>query len=232
MTGGILARKGKGMSFLKAVIIVRAPFRFLPGGIYAALFLAGALLLSGCGGTGRPQDKYPEYTSYRDIPGITEEEITAIESLRVQRESFVYGMIATVEAFYNAEGQIEGYAVLFCRWLTELFGIPFTPAIYEWDHLLAGLESGAVDFSGELTATEERREKYYMTGAIAERSVKYMRIEGSQGLPEIAESRPCATPFWKEPPPVIRWPAINGAPLKRYLSAIMKRPTGCSGMEP
>jgi signal transduction histidine kinase len=167
----------------------------LPKGIYAALFFAGALLLTGCGGTERPRDTYPEYASYRDIPGISEEETVAIESLRARREGFTYGVIASVEAFYNAEGQVEGYAALFCRWLTELFGIPFAPAIYKWNHLLDGLESRDIDFTGDLTATEERREKYYMTGAIAERSIKYMRIEGSQELTEIAKFRPLRYAF-------------------------------------
>ncbi|MDR1618814.1 MAG: hypothetical protein LBS06_07190, partial [Treponema sp.] len=91
--------------------------------MYAALSLAGALLLAGCGGTERPRDTYPEYTSYRGIPEITGEEITAIESLRAQREGFVYGMVSSTEIFYNTDGYIEGYAALFCRWLTELFGI-------------------------------------------------------------------------------------------------------------
>jgi signal transduction histidine kinase/DNA-binding response OmpR family regulator/ABC-type amino acid transport substrate-binding protein len=131
------------------------------------------------------------YTSYRDIPGITEAETAAIESLQARRgDGFIYGMTANVEAFYNAEGQIEGYAVLLCRWLTELFGIPFTPVIYDWDHLLEGLESRDIDFSGELTAGEERRNNYYMTGAIAERSIKYLRLENGEELAKIAKSRP------------------------------------------
>ncbi|MDR1471805.1 MAG: response regulator [Synergistaceae bacterium] len=165
---------------------------------YSALFLAAVLLLTGCGGTGQSRDKYPEYTSYRDIPGITGEEIAAIESLRARGDGFTYGMTASTEAFYNAEGRIEGYAALFCRWLTELFGISFTPAIYDWDHLLAGMESLDIDFSGEFTASEERREKYYMTGAIAERSIKYMRIEDSLGLAETAKSRPLRYAFLEE----------------------------------
>jgi signal transduction histidine kinase/ABC-type amino acid transport substrate-binding protein/AmiR/NasT family two-component response regulator len=183
------------MNFPAAVIMPYTPLRFPPGGMYAALVLAGALLFAGCGGTERPEDKYPEYTSYRDIPGITEEETAAIESLRARRNGFAYGMTSSTEAFYNTEGQIEGYAALFCRWLTDLFGIPFTPAIYEWDHLLAGLESRDLDFSGELTATEERRDNYYMTGAIAERSVKCMRIDDGGELAEIAKSRPLRYAF-------------------------------------
>jgi signal transduction histidine kinase/CheY-like chemotaxis protein/ABC-type amino acid transport substrate-binding protein len=159
----------------------------------ASLFLAGTLLLwiSGCQGEKKPRgpDEYPLYTSYRDIPGLTAEESSAIEALRAGRSGFIYGMGLSTETFYNQDGQIGGFSARFCQWLTALFGMPFKPVIGEWNDLLAGLESGEIDFSGELTATEERRNTYYMTDAIAERSVKYMRIAGSEGLPEIAKSR-------------------------------------------
>jgi signal transduction histidine kinase/CheY-like chemotaxis protein/ABC-type amino acid transport substrate-binding protein len=157
------------------------------------LFLAGILLgcFFACGGEGpsRPENASSFYASYRDIPGVTEAEIAAVESLRARRGGFVYGMGLSSETFYNDGGEIGGYSALICRWLTDLFGIPFTPAVYEWEDLIEGLESRDIDFSGELTATEERRGKYYMTAAIAERSVKYMRIAGSKELPEIAKFR-------------------------------------------
>jgi signal transduction histidine kinase/DNA-binding response OmpR family regulator/ABC-type amino acid transport substrate-binding protein len=163
-----------------------------------SLFFAGIFLLciSGCDGESRHEkgEEYPVYTSYRDIPELSEAEIAAIEALRERRSAFVYGMSPSVESFYN-NGKIEGFSALFCAWLTELFGIPFEPALYEWDVLIAGLGSGEIDFSGELTATEERRRLYYMTGAIAERSIKYMFIKGSPELSEIAAARPLRYAF-------------------------------------
>jgi signal transduction histidine kinase/DNA-binding response OmpR family regulator/ABC-type amino acid transport substrate-binding protein len=143
----------------------------------------------------QPQDEYPLYTSYRDIPGVSEEEIAAVESLLARRDGFVYGMTFTTETFHNTDGEIAGYSALVCRWLTDLFGIPFEPAIFEWEGLIAGLEAGDIDFTGELTATEERQEKYYMTDAITERSVKYIRIEDAQELSEIAKSHPLRYAF-------------------------------------
>jgi signal transduction histidine kinase len=121
---------------------------------------------------------------------VTGGEIEAIEALRGQYDSFIYGMVHTTETFDDGNGQIKGFSVLFCDWLTNLFGIPFKPAIYDWGDLMEGLASHTIDFTGELTATEERQDAYYMTDGIAERGTKYMRIVGSPELSDIAKSRP------------------------------------------
>ena len=151
----------------------------------------------GCKSTPAKQpDNSTRFTSLADVPGITPEEIKAIEKLR-DRGRFILGMNLSTEAFYDVNGDVRGYSSLFCGWLSELFGIRFEPAIYEWGELIAGLESHIIDFSGELTATEERRKIYLMTDAIAERSVKYMRVMGSEPLPAIAASRPLRYAFLK-----------------------------------
>jgi hemerythrin-like metal-binding protein len=166
------------------------------------LLIAGTLLfgISGCSREVQPDRRaeYPLYTSYRDIPGVDGEEIAAIEALREKRDRFVYGMALSTEAFYNQSGTIEGFSALICQWLTGLFGIPFEPAIYNWDALIAGLASGEVDFSGEFTATAERRRLYYMTDVIAERSVKRMSILNGDDLSRIAESRPLRYAFLED----------------------------------
>ena len=131
----------------------------------------------------------PHFISFKDIPGITSGEIEAVEALRKQRESFVYGMILTTEAFYDRDGKVGGFSRYFCDWLSELFDIPFIPAIYSWDDLRYGLATGEIDFSGELTASEERRKTYFMTDPIAERPIVYMRIAGSYPLQDISRMR-------------------------------------------
>ena len=135
------------------------------------------------------------YASFRDVPGVTEDEIKAIEAFQRQGISFVYGMTPNTETFYAEDNNIKGFAALFCTWLTEFFGIPFKPAIYEWEDLIAGHETGEVDFSGELTPTDERRKTYFMTDAIIARPIKYIRIEGSPPLSEIAAARPLRLGF-------------------------------------
>jgi signal transduction histidine kinase/CheY-like chemotaxis protein/ABC-type amino acid transport substrate-binding protein len=165
--------------------------------ILAILIIVLFAVISGCEkrNAGPLRDEYPVYTSYLDIPGVSEDEIAAIEALRKQNRAFIYGMTLTTEAFYSENGETRGYAALFCGWLSELFGIPFEPAIYEWGDLLAGLQSMTIDFTGEITATEERREIYFMTDAIAGRSVKFMRITGSEDLDKLARNRPLRYAF-------------------------------------
>ncbi|MDR1700084.1 MAG: transporter substrate-binding domain-containing protein [Lachnoclostridium sp.] len=137
------------------------------------------------------------YTSFLDIPGITEEEINQIKDLQNKNESFIYGMSKTTETFYNENGAISGYSSLLCDWLSELFGISFLPEIYNWNDLISSLDNGDVDFTGEMSSTAQRRQKYYMTDAIAQRTIKTIRIKGSAPLDEIASKRPLRLMFFK-----------------------------------
>ena len=130
------------------------------------------------------------YSSYRYISGVTDDEIRAINTIKGRYSSFVFGTLSSTEAFTEGNGDIKGYAALFCNWLTELFDIPFEPKFYEWNELIDGLQSNEINFTGELTANEERRKTYFMTDTIAERSIKYMRISKSIPLFEITAIRP------------------------------------------
>ena len=131
----------------------------------------------------------PEYEDYREIPGITPEEIEQIEALKRSRSSLIYGMCPSTETFYDEEGRIGGYTALFCEWLTDLFDIRFETTIVEWDDLHNQMAAGTIDFTGEMTSTRERREKYHMTSAIAERSIKTFRLREEEALNKIAEVR-------------------------------------------
>lgn len=140
-------------------------------------------MFAGCGNVAAPGPVvHQAFTSMHDIPGVTEDEIAAIEALREQRDYFIYGTILSTETFIDVNGEFRGFTVLLCDWLAELLGIPFEIRLYEWSEMLEGLESGEIDFTGELTATDERRKTYFMTDAIAGRSTKYMRIIGSAPL--------------------------------------------------
>jgi len=145
---------------------------------------------------GEHSDHTFQYASFRDIPGVTEDEIKAIEALKDQKEFFVYGIMPTTEAFYDDDNTIKGYATLFCAWLTEFIGIPFKPVVYEWIDLIEGLESGEIDFSGDLSPDEWRRETYFMTGPIAQRTIKYIRLKNSPPITEIAATRPLRLVFF------------------------------------
>jgi signal transduction histidine kinase/ABC-type amino acid transport substrate-binding protein len=179
----------------------------------------------GCGqDSARPSEFHdsPPFVSFRDVPGVTDEEVKAIEALREQfgknaDNYFVYGVDYSIEAFPVYAGQdkeggeyaggeyaggeyaVGGYAARFCEWLTDLFGIPFIPTLYtdDWDNLLAEFESGKVHFMGDLMPTPERRKNHFMTGAIAERSLRAFQLEGENSIIEIAKSRPPRLAFPK-----------------------------------
>ena len=108
------------------------------------------VLLSGCAAV--QAANLPLCVSYRGIPGVTQAEIDAIETLRTQTDHFVYGMNPSVEAFQEENGEIGGYSALLCDWLTELFGIRFQPALFEMSDLYAGMEDGRIDFTGDVAA--------------------------------------------------------------------------------
>jgi len=131
----------------------------------------------------------PTYQDYRTVPGVTQEEIEQIEAFKVSHTALLYGMCQSTEIFYNQQGEVSGYTQLFCQWLTELFGISFEPVIVEWDDLIRQINAGTIDFTGELTATPDRLYTYHMTSAVAERSLKKVRLREAELLSEIAKLR-------------------------------------------
>jgi len=160
------------------------------------LVLLSSLFL-GCKNTSDAQSaKLTPYSSFRDIPGVDEDDIKAIDELQRKYNSIVFTNDFTTEAFYDRNGEIQGFMPLFCDWMTEMFGIRFQPAIADFGNLAAGLENHTIGFTGALAATEERRQSgYIMTNAIAERAVKLMRIKDSVPLFEIAAIRPLRYAF-------------------------------------
>lgn len=159
------------------------------GVVLSLLFIFLLSLCGGCSEKAQSPEEYPVYEKYRDIPGVTQQEIDAIEELRTKYGSFSVAMNYSTEAFQREDGTIGGYTSLFCLWLTDLFDIPFKAEILEWDDLISGLAAHEVDFTGELMATEERRKLYFMTDAIAERSIKIFRLKGASKLSDLAAGR-------------------------------------------
>ena len=169
---------------------------------YFTLFLLTLclVLITGCDKTPAGREEFREFHSYLEIPEVTAEEIDAIEKIKKQRiaegrDSFVYSAPYTTELFSTGEGGFGGYTALFCDWLGGLFGIDFKPRITEWDKIIEGLAKLDVDFTGSLTATDERRKIYFMTDAIAERSITVMRIIGDEPLSVLGKLRPLRYAF-------------------------------------
>ena len=133
----------------------------------------------------------PALDDFRQIPGITEAEIEAVERLRESYDSFEIAMMApNTECFYDENGEIKGYTALLCQWMSDIFDIPFSPVFYDWPDIIAGLADCSIDFSGELTATPERREYMYMTDSIGERTIKVIRRIGGRSISESTSGKP------------------------------------------
>ena len=155
-------------------------------GIFLLLIL---FFLISCKNTAENQNNQTfQYKSFREIPGVTENEIQAIETLIKNKTSFIYGMTYGTETFYGTSGDITGFSALLCEWLTSLFNMEFKPAVYSWDDLISGLESGKIDFTGELASGH--RTAHYLTSAAVQRTLRSFRIKGSLPLAEIADNRP------------------------------------------
>ena len=133
---------------------------------------------------------FPLYSGYREIPGVTQEEIRAIEALKVSGASFVFGANPSTEAFLGIDDSPGGFCAHLTKRLAGLLGIPVTLKIYEWTELWDGLIDHSIGFSGDLTPTPERQKEFFMSKAIAERAIKVMRISGSEALDRLARDRP------------------------------------------
>ncbi|MDR1589126.1 MAG: transporter substrate-binding domain-containing protein [Oscillospiraceae bacterium] len=152
--------------------------------IIFALTVAGAAC--------RAENPEAGYTDFRDIPGVTAEEIDAVDALiaKYRDRGFSYGTFSSTESFAKPDGTIGGYSALFCDWMSQLFGIAFTPETYDWDVLYDGVAEGRIDFTGELSASPERRETFIMSKPFVERAVVAFRQDGSPSFDEIMKTRP------------------------------------------
>ena len=139
--------------------------------------------------------------TFREIPGITEFEIKAIEALQTQHDTFIYGMPLNTECFYREDGSIDGFSRLFCELLTSIFGIQFQPTIYSWQELDANLLSNKIDFSGEVAYSQENiNAGYFLTRPIAERTIKLLSHSGRDALSASIKGRPLIFGFLANSP--------------------------------
>ena len=149
---------------------------------YVCIFLALlTVFFTGCStATHQTAIEIVEYKDYQDIPGVTAEEIEAIERIRASDASFVFGMPEGMSCFWREDNVMDGYSVLLCRWLSELFGIKFTPAIYEWDELIDGVNSCGIQFTGALPSSSGF--EIYKTEPIDDRVIITVSRDGDESF--------------------------------------------------
>ncbi|MDR1704684.1 MAG: transporter substrate-binding domain-containing protein, partial [Clostridiales bacterium] len=161
----------------------RTPYRLVTILMLTAMLLTAFSGCAGGGGASADGDEFGLYTSFRDVPGITADEIEAVEALQAAYKSdgepFKYGMSSTSEVFLDENGAVGGFTGYFCQWLSQLFEIPFEPVILEWTDVHAGFGTGGIDFSGAITRSAEREAAgYIMTDPIVNRQIRYYTLDG------------------------------------------------------
>ena len=143
-------------------------------------------IFSGCNDSSRNFD-INRVKTFVDIPGITNEEIDAVKALKSSRQGFTLGATLSSETFVKPDGANSGFSALLTEYFSGLFEIPFSIEIFNWDDALRGFENYDIDFLIELTATAERRQKYFMTAPIAERALLVFVKEGNYEIKNVSD---------------------------------------------
>ena len=172
------------------------------------------------------------YASYREIPGVTEDEINIIEYIKNEREFLEFVETYSTNAFLTEGGGVGGFYVLMCERFSELFGIPFRLTIREQGEILPRLDAGESDFTCALPDAHRPEGRYSMVNTGIERFIHTFRINNpsSQPLSMIAQDRLLRYAFIKNSPIIHDLIRIT-APFERifvsdYAEALMKLQTG------
>ncbi|MCL2008303.1 MAG: ATP-binding protein [Treponema sp.] len=147
------------------------------------------VLLGGCTDNVQEQQGFSmENISFTDIPGITLDEIRAIEDLQSRGLSFAVSGPLSTELFIDEYGEHGGYLALLSEWLSSVFGLDFYPRIEGLGTIAQLLYAGDPFFAMQ-AITEGRSLSFYLSETIAQRSVRMMRLPESRSIVEISQSR-------------------------------------------
>ena len=184
------------------------------------VLLSLAVIICGCSGALDASIDYSEIKTFREIPGVTSQEIDAIEALQKTRSSLIFGTTPSTESFFNDEhGEVNGYAALFCDWLSKIFGIDFNIRLFEWVDLADKLNSGEIDFSIYFLSGDERIKNYYVSDPIAERQFIITYLKGRKGAWQTANAAEAS----QEQKP--RYAFTVSSPTESAIASVMGRDT-------
>ena len=91
--------------------------RFLT--LIMAMVILASLIGCGTNENNNISEEALAYQYYMDIPGVTPEEVGVIEDLQTSRANFSVAMPLSDECFVDGNGELKGYSVLLCEWLTD-----------------------------------------------------------------------------------------------------------------
>ena len=162
------------------------------------LFILAILLPSGCKDTSaRTLNAPPKYHTYKDIPGITQADIAAMEELLAKKPRLIYGVSESTEAFQREDSSIGGFSRLFGNRLNELFGFSVYYYLCNWEEMNTKVAAKEIDLVSDFTPTPERLQKFLMSDAIIQRTIKVFTRTKSEDLHLIAKNRPIRCAFLK-----------------------------------
>ncbi|MDR0550193.1 MAG: transporter substrate-binding domain-containing protein, partial [Deltaproteobacteria bacterium] len=139
---------------------------------------------------------------YRQIPGLTPEEIKAVEDFKAKGRTLTYGTLVSQEAFQGDDGEEGGFLIYFSNFLAELLGLPVEHKFYEPEILVAALESGSLDFASEIAGYRGRGRgrTLYQTSPIYHRMLKIFELKDSEDLTAKVAKRPIKLGFLSQSP--------------------------------
>ena len=147
------------------------------------ILLSTILSITGCNKVSEETLDIYSITTYQDIPGVTQEEIDAIEALKAKNDVFSYGHLITTESFKLTDGTYAGFTIEVCGLFSDLFHTQFSPKAYnEWADLKDDIDNCITDFSGEFTHTAQRMQIYEMTTPIAGRSLNIYSLTSAPAI--------------------------------------------------
>ena len=116
--------------------------------------------------------------TYKDIPDVTEDEITAIESLKKSREKFSYGQKIGTETFVLPDGTYAGFTAKTCALLSRLFDIEFVLELHDAATLKSDIDSRQIDFTSAASPETKMQHLYYTSQPIANRTKRIFTLAG------------------------------------------------------
>ncbi|MDR2604199.1 MAG: transporter substrate-binding domain-containing protein, partial [Desulfovibrio sp.] len=170
--------------------------RFLPVCFLLAFFLAAGSFFVAVASPDEKDSAFP--ANFREIPGITQEEIQALEKVLAKRKTFTYGVMEGSECFYQDDGSPDGYTVELIALMRKLFGVSFEIKICEWNELRQGVRDHSIDLSGDFDPDNINAPRLMVSRAVRERSVKFISRAADLPLSEIALQAPLRVAFLRD----------------------------------
>ena len=153
--------------------------------LLAALLLAWAL--AGCASQAEdPLDRAAREAmeinlyleDYRRIPGVTAEEIAAIEALKASRRVLHLGTFRSGEAFVSRSGAKGGFLIEMAESLSAMLGLEIRHEYVGRRMLQERLLSGHVDLACEIPYNGANLDQLALTTPIFERLIRVYRRRG------------------------------------------------------